>query len=966
MKMTKYIEVWCFLLLFYAMVTARGGREPAVDVTGFPVSCNDYYMRTVATGTSPADGIYTINYSGNELKVYCDMSRHGGGWTLVLTSTSDSSFTSLPNLYEVNTASPSLTNVYSILSRADGIKKGATGDKIMYRIEAFELGRYGGIWEMPINYTFVSTAPDQPSTLVQKFDEWTPSVNSVQDIVPWIYVGAEQYLTTNDDIANDNFWGTLACVMCYAYAGYPANMDPTPWMNPEMPVPGIIWYWMKEYRDIPESQCSEDGARFDHWKTVSNDKETFLSMALVRPEDIELPWETAWKALTITTTYTSEDCLPMGIDDLVLVYRVLRAVSKADLTTASDVLEPLTKNFLKTASRLLNVNNRQEWQRGRKMMGPTVVLDTIDEFAMKVADSMMPNTSVNAETYNIRLSIISITLLEASEYGLRFPELDDMDDADRQDNGGWVSASADSIQELLEYYNEKTQIAMISLLYTNITELLKYDVSGGDVFSDPDNVIFGENVISTSWRINEAQVNIPIVYQLPLQMHESQILDNEEERLSVCTFLKFSNVSEPGVGFTEWSSYGCQVSRSSSVSIQCNCNHTTNFAVLMRVVPFEVPDTHSQILRYITYTGCSISIVAMIGTLTLYSYLKSLLPAERISIHKNLIVAIIISHVISMATESAAQHEISCKAFAIILHYACTAMFLWMLAEGIHLYRQIVAVYGSERSWMNYYYAMAWGFPFVIVAITAGIRLEDYGSNSHCWLSVENGVIWAFVGPAITIMAVNLLVLILVVRVVVSASQNSGHKQNDNVKAGVKSSLLLLPLLGITWCFGLFATGEETLVFLYIFAVLNSLQGLFIFLFHVVYNSEVRSALRRRKEKFEAERGQFVHSTLATNGSRYPRSFTTKSTRVTRMSSEQTLQLEDVINEVKMLDTEEVDQPKKVATVSQTATDTLPRQSLTVYPSEPTVGMKRRPPETTTSRPAKDQLTLNRPIDDMW
>ncbi|KAG7169475.1 Adhesion G protein-coupled receptor L3-like 6 [Homarus americanus] len=52
-------------------------------------------------------------------------------------------------------------------------------------------------------------------------------------------------------------------------------------------------------------------------------------------------------------------------------------------------------------------------------------------------------------------------------------------------------------------------------------------------------------------------------------------------------------------------------------------------------------------------------------------------------------------------------------------------------------------------------------------------------------------------------------------------------------------------LLGLTWTFGLLYLNQATVVMAYIFTVLNSLQGLFIFIFHCVQNDKVKKELRR-------------------------------------------------------------------------------------------------------------------------
>ena len=45
-----------------------------------------------------------------------------------------------------------------------------------------------------------------------------------------------------------------------------------------------------------------------------------------------------------------------------------------------------------------------------------------------------------------------------------------------------------------------------------------------------------------------------------------------------------------------------------------------------------------------------------------------------------------------------------------------------------------------------------------------------------------------------------------------------------NFRGLMKASIVLLPLLGVTWIIGVFAVNDNTLVFAWIFAILNSLQ----------------------------------------------------------------------------------------------------------------------------------------------
>ena len=72
--------------------------------------------------------------------------------------------------------------------------------------------------------------------------------------------------------------------------------------------------------------------------------------------------------------------------------------------------------------------------------------------------------------------------------------------------------------------------------------------------------------------------------------------------------------------------------------------------------------------------------------------------------------------------------------------------------------------------------------------------------------------------------------------------------QVEKVKAGLKATAVILPLLGITWLFGLLTFSSSTVAFKYMFAIFNSLQGLMIFIFHCLLNKQVR----RRKDFLES------------------------------------------------------------------------------------------------------------------
>uniref|UniRef100_A0A8C9NB76 Adhesion G protein-coupled receptor D1 n=1 Tax=Serinus canaria TaxID=9135 RepID=A0A8C9NB76_SERCA len=322
----------------------------------------------------------------------------------------------------------------------------------------------------------------------------------------------------------------------------------------------------------------------------------------------------------------------------------------------------------------------------------------------------------------------------------------------------------------------------------------------------------------------------------------SQALNKSNRVHLYCAFLDYSNGS--GV----WSDEGCVRQGGDLNSSVCLCNHLTNFAILMQVVPLQLE--HQVALSSITYIGCALSILCLTITLVTFAVLSSVstIRNQRYHIHANLSSAVLLAQALLLASFQLSPATLPCKILAILLHFFFLSAFAWMLVEGFHLYSMVIKVFGSEESKHFYYYGIGWGCPLVICVISATSSLDSYGESGNCWLSLEDGAIWAFVAPAMFVILVNIGILIAVTRVIsrISADSYKVHGDANAFKLTAKAVAVLLPILGSSWIFGILAVNAHALVFQYIFAVFNSLQGFFMFLFHCLLNSEVRAAFKHK------------------------------------------------------------------------------------------------------------------------
>ncbi|GAB1289766.1 Adhesion G protein-coupled receptor L3 [Apodemus speciosus] len=109
------------------------------------------------------------------------------------------------------------------------------------------------------------------------------------------------------------------------------------------------------------------------------------------------------------------------------------------------------------------------------------------------------------------------------------------------------------------------------------------------------------------------------------------------------------------------------------------------------------------------------------------------------------------------------------------------------------------------------------------------------------------------------------------------------------VKKGVSwviGAIALLCLLGLTWAFGLMYINESTVIMAYLFTIFNSLQGMFIFIFHCVLQKKVRKEYGKCLRTHCCS-GKSTESSIGsgkTSGSRTPGRYSTGSqSRIRRM-----------------------------------------------------------------------------------
>ncbi|EGV98006.1 putative G-protein coupled receptor 126 [Cricetulus griseus] len=198
-----------------------------------------------------------------------------------------------------------------------------------------------------------------------------------------------------------------------------------------------------------------------------------------------------------------------------------------------------------------------------------------------------------------------------------------------------------------------------------------------------------------------------------------------------------------------------------------------------------------------------------------------------------------------------------CTAVAALLHFFLLATFTWMGLEAIHMYIALVKVFNTYiHRYILKFCIIGWGLPALVVSIILASRKQNevYGKESYgkeqddefCW--IQDPVVF-YVSCAGYFGVMFFLNVAMFIVVMVQICGRNGKRSNrtlrEEVLRNLRSVVSLTFLLGMTWGFAFFAWGPLNIPFMYLFSIFNSLQGLFIFIFHCAMKENVQKQWRR-------------------------------------------------------------------------------------------------------------------------
>ncbi|XP_077602968.1 glucagon-like peptide 2 receptor [Crocuta crocuta] len=278
-------------------------------------------------------------------------------------------------------------------------------------------------------------------------------------------------------------------------------------------------------------------------------------------------------------------------------------------------------------------------------------------------------------------------------------------------------------------------------------------------------------------------------------------------------------------------------------------------------------------LQLLYTVGYSLSVIFLLLALTLLLFLRKL-HCTRNYIHMNLFASFILRALAVLVKDAifynsysrrpnsdkkwmsfVSEISVSCRSAQFLLHYFVGANYSWLLVEGLYLHALLEPTVLSERQLWPRYMLVGWAFPLLFVGPWSIARAQL--ENTGCWGTNRNKKIWWIIrGPMLLCVMVNFFIFLKIVKLLISKLKAHQMCFRDYKYRLAKSTLVLIPLLGVHEILFSFVTDDQVegfskLIRLFIQLTLSSFHGLLVALQYCFANGEVLiTELRKQWVRF--------------------------------------------------------------------------------------------------------------------
>ncbi|XP_026223384.1 glucagon receptor [Anabas testudineus] len=307
----------------------------------------------------------------------------------------------------------------------------------------------------------------------------------------------------------------------------------------------------------------------------------------------------------------------------------------------------------------------------------------------------------------------------------------------------------------------------------------------------------------------------------------------------------------------------------------------------------EAQEKQMMILAYFTvmYTvGYCVSLASLSLAVIILLFFKKL-HCTRNYIHTNLFASFIL-RAVSILTRDALlsrdtlefrdnrdipkvlsdQAVSGCRVAQVLMQYCVVANYYWLLVEGLYLHNLLVLMVFSENRFFCGYLLIGWGTP--VLFVVPWIIVRYLFENTRCWEINENMAHWWIIRtPILLAILVNFFIFIRIIHILVSKLKAHQMRYTDYKFRLAKSTLTLIPLLGIHEVVFAVLTEENTNgvprnINLFFQLFFNSFQGLLVAVLYCFVNKEVQAEIKKKWHRWKL--GITDLDDLRNNGSNIP------------------------------------------------------------------------------------------------
>nr|XP_041576654.1 adhesion G protein-coupled receptor B2 isoform X1 [Taeniopygia guttata] len=516
------------------------------------------------------------------------------------------------------------------------------------------------------------------------------------------------------------------------------------------------------------------------------------------------------------------------------------------------------QRFFQVVSYMVDAENRDKWEDAQQVSpGSVHLMKVVEDFIHLVGNALKAFQSSLIVTDNLVTSIQREPVSAVSS-DINFPM------KGRRGMKDWARSSEDKLfipREVLSLASaeaeESSHFVIGAVLYRTL----------GLILPPP------RSPLAVTSKVLTVTVRPPTRPAEPLVLVELSHIINGTSHPQCVTW----DYSRTDAGLGNWDTESCQTLETLPAHTKCQCRQLATFAVLAQL-PRDLAMDPSGTPSVPLMIGCAVSCMALLTLLVIYAAFWRFIKSERSIILLNFCVSILASNILILVGQSQMLSKGVCTMTAAFLHFFFLSSFCWVLTEAWQSY---LAVIGRIRTRLvrKRFLCLGWGLPALVVAVSVGFtRTKGYGTASYCWLSLEGGLLYAFVGPAAVIVLVNMLVGIIVFNKLMSREgisdkskkQRAGSKPPpcgslllkctkcgvvssaamtsataSSAMASLWSSCVVLPLLALTWMSAVLAmTDRRSILFQVLFAVFNSVQGFVIITVHGFLRREVQDVVK--------------------------------------------------------------------------------------------------------------------------